>query len=63
MFQLMFAIITPALIIGAIAERVKFGALLLFVTGWFVFSYVPHSVPALPAPPGWRKSGKRGISS
>src|SRR6185503_2015734 len=31
MYQLMFAIITPALIIGAIAERVKFGALLLFV--------------------------------
>jgi Amt family ammonium transporter len=41
MFQLMFAIITPALIIGAIAERVKFGALLLFVTGWMLIVYFP----------------------
>jgi ammonium transporter, Amt family len=41
MYQLMFAIITPALIIGAIAERVKFGALLLFVTGWMLIVYFP----------------------
>jgi Amt family ammonium transporter len=41
MYQLMFAIITPALIIGAIAERVKFGALLLFVTGWMLVVYFP----------------------
>ena len=32
MYQLMFAIITPALIVGAIAERMKFSAILLFVT-------------------------------
>ena len=41
MYQLMFAIITPALIIGAIAERMKFGALLLFVTGWMLIVYFP----------------------
>jgi len=41
MYQLMFAIITPALIIGAIAERVKFSALMLFVTGWMVLIYFP----------------------
>src|ERR1051325_9364699 len=34
MYQMMFAIITPALIIGAIAERMKFSAILLFVALW-----------------------------
>jgi Amt family ammonium transporter len=41
MYQLMFAIITPALIIGAIAERVKFSSLMLFVTGWMFIVYFP----------------------
>jgi Amt family ammonium transporter len=41
MFQLMFAIITPALIIGAIAERMKFSAILLFVTIWMFVVYFP----------------------
>ncbi len=41
MYQLMFAIITPALIVGAIAERIKFSALLLFVTGWMLLVYFP----------------------
>jgi ammonium transporter, Amt family len=41
MYQLMFAIITPALIVGAIAERVKFSALLLFTAGWMVVVYFP----------------------
>lgn len=41
MFQMMFAIITPALIIGAIAERMKFSALLLFVFGWMFLVYFP----------------------
>jgi Amt family ammonium transporter len=41
MYQLMFAIITPALIVGAIAERIKFSALLLFVAGWMVIVYFP----------------------
>ena len=35
MFQLTFAIITPALVIGALAERTRFSALLLFSTLWF----------------------------
>ena len=41
MYQMMFAIITPALIIGAIAERMKFSAILLFVTLWMVVVYFP----------------------
>jgi ammonium transporter, Amt family len=46
MYQLMFAIITPALIIGAIAERMKFAAVLLFVTLWMLVVYFPlaHAV-------------------
>ena len=40
-FQLTFAAITPALIIGAFAERMKFSAVLLFVTLWFTFAYLP----------------------
>jgi Amt family ammonium transporter len=40
-FQLTFAAITPALIIGAFAERVKFSAVLLFMVLWFTFSYLP----------------------
>jgi len=41
MYQLMFAIITPALILGAIAERMKFSAILLFVGLWMVVVYFP----------------------
>jgi ammonium transporter, Amt family len=41
MYQMMFAIITPALIIGAIAERMKFSAILLFMTLWMVIVYFP----------------------
>jgi Amt family ammonium transporter len=41
MFQMMFAIITPALIVGAIAERMKFSAILLFVAIWMVVVYFP----------------------
>ena len=40
-FQLTFAAITPALIIGAIAERIKFGSVMLFIVLWFTFSYLP----------------------
>jgi Amt family ammonium transporter len=40
-FQLTFAAITPALIIGAFAERTKFSAVLLFMILWFTFSYLP----------------------
>ena len=41
LFQLMFAAITPALITGAVAERMKFSALLLFAALWSLFIYVP----------------------
>src|SRR5436853_481776 len=41
MYQMMFAIITPALIIGAIAERMKFSAILAFVTLWMIVVYFP----------------------
>jgi Amt family ammonium transporter len=40
-FQATFAAITCALIVGAFAERIKFSAVLLFVTLWFTFSYAP----------------------
>jgi Amt family ammonium transporter len=40
-FQLTFAAITPALIVGAFAERMKFSAVLLFMALWFTFSYLP----------------------
>jgi len=40
-FQAMFAIITPALIIGAFAERMKFSAFLLFTVLWATFVYDP----------------------
>ncbi|MBC8094535.1 MAG: ammonium transporter [Akkermansiaceae bacterium] len=41
MYQLMFAIITPALILGAVAERIKFSAILLFVVLWMFVVYFP----------------------
>jgi Amt family ammonium transporter len=41
MYQLMFAIITPALIVGAIAERMKFSAIMLFILGWMLVVYFP----------------------
>ncbi|HEV2610060.1 MAG TPA: ammonium transporter [Noviherbaspirillum sp.] len=41
MFQLAFAIITPALITGAFAERMKFSALLLFISLWSLVVYAP----------------------
>ena len=41
MFQLTFAAITPALIIGAFAERMKFSAVLWFLVLWFTFAYLP----------------------
>ena len=41
MYQMMFAIITPALIIGAIAERMKYSAIMLFITVWMFVVYFP----------------------
>jgi Amt family ammonium transporter len=43
MFQLSFAIITPALILGAIAERMKFSAVLAFVAVWMFVVYFPFA--------------------
>src|SRR6266550_4581877 len=43
MYQLMFAIITPALIIGAIAERMKFSAIFLFMFLWMFIVYFPQA--------------------
>ena len=52
MFQMTFAIITPALIAGAFADRMKFSSLLLFITLWSLFVYCPiaHWVWS---PTGW----------
>jgi len=41
MFQMTFAIITPALIVGAFAERMRFSAMLIFSTAWLLFVYAP----------------------
>ena len=51
-FQMTFAMITPALIIGAFAERMKFSALTVFILLWATFIYFPiaHWVWAIPAP-------------
>jgi Amt family ammonium transporter len=55
-FQLMFAIITPALITGAFAERMKFSAMALFMTLWSLFVYAPmaHMV--------WGKGGLLNVA-
>lgn len=41
MFQCMFAVITPALILGAFAERIKFSGYILFITLWVIVAYLP----------------------
>ena len=41
MFQLTFAVITPALMVGAFAERMKFSSILLFMALWVTFVYTP----------------------
>jgi Amt family ammonium transporter len=43
MYQLMFAIITPALILGSIAERMKFSAVCLFMILWMLVVYFPQA--------------------
>jgi Amt family ammonium transporter len=57
MFQMTFAIITPALIAGAFADRMKFSAMLLFVSAWSLFVYAPiaHMVWE---PTGWLNTAK-----
>jgi Amt family ammonium transporter len=56
-FQLMFAAITPALIVGAFAERIKFRSLLIFIVLWstFVYSPIAHWV--------WSPNGWLGINN
>ncbi|MGH6677512.1 MAG: ammonium transporter, partial [Bradyrhizobium sp.] len=51
-FQMTFAMITPALIVGAFAERIKFPAVMLFILLWVTFIYFPiaHWVWYVPAP-------------
>jgi len=51
-FQLMFAIITPALITGASADRLKFGAWILFTGVWLVLVYAPVAHWVF-SPSGW----------
>jgi Amt family ammonium transporter len=51
-FQLMFAIITPALITGATADRWRFGAFVLFVTLWSIVVYAPVAHWVF-SPEGW----------
>ena len=51
-FQLMFAIITPALITGAVADRMKFAAWAVFVALWLVFVYAPVAHWVF-SPTGW----------
>jgi Amt family ammonium transporter len=65
MFQMMFAIITPALIVGAIAERMKYSALMLFIVAWMIIVYIPlaHMVWGVD---GWMNgvwNGKAAIKS
>ena len=52
MYQFMFAVITPALITGAIADRVRFGAWALFVGIWSLLVYAPVAHWVF-APSGW----------
>ena len=60
MFQMTFAIITPALIAGAFADRMKFSAMCIFMVGWSILSYSPiaHWVWA---PTGWLGAGVFGL--
>ncbi|HVC59024.1 MAG TPA: ammonium transporter [Acetobacteraceae bacterium] len=52
MFQMTFAIITPALIVGAFADRMKFSALCIFMTLWSLLIYAPVA-HWMWAPTGW----------
>jgi ammonium transporter, Amt family len=51
-YQMMFAVITPALISGAVADRMKYGAWVLFITIWVVVCYAPVAHWVF-APAGW----------
>jgi len=59
-FEMTFAIITPALIAGAFADRMKFSAMCIFMVGWSILVYAPiaHWVWA---PTGWLNMGVGGL--
>jgi len=61
-FQMTFACITPALIVGSIAERIKFSAVLLFVALWVTFVYFPmaHMVWYWGGPDAFADAAKAG---
>jgi Amt family ammonium transporter len=67
MFQMTFAIITPALIVGAYVERIKFGAVVLFSALWLIFVYAPstHWVwgGGLLADLGWASESLKGYAT
>ena len=56
MFQMTFAIITPALMVGAFAERMRFSAMLLFMRLWLTLVYCPGG----PLGVGRRLAGRNG---
>ena len=57
-YQMMFAIITPALISGAVAERFKFSTYLVFLVLWVTFVYAPVAHWAwAPTGPSWLRTG------
>ncbi len=51
-FQMMFAIITPALLTGSVADRMKFGAFIVFIVAWSVLVYAPIAHWVF-SPDGW----------
>src|SRR5919202_6908456 len=57
-FQMMFAIITPALIVAALAERMKFSAFVIFIILWatFVYDFCAHWTWALSAPDNYGRN-------
>ena len=67
MFQMTFAIITPALIVGAYVERMKFSAVLLFSGLWLVFVYAPstHWIwgGGLLSDLGWASESLKGVGT
>ena len=49
-FQMTFAVITPALIIGSYVERIKFSSVLLFSSFWLIFVYCPVTFSSFVTP-------------
>ena len=66
MFQMTFAVITPALIVGAYVERIKFSAVILFSGLWLIFVYAPstHWIwgGGILADLGWISESLKGVA-